>query len=131
MKTIKTLAFFALIILTTVACKKEDEAVEFEGSLTISAPAANDTIHGGTTFPITGTVTGNVEMHGYQVTVYNQTDQTVIYSSTEENHASEYSIQQTVNHTLTIGTPLRLVVEVEVDHDSAPMTKEVLFYFKP
>lgn len=130
MKTIKTLAFFALIILSAVACKKDKE-VEFEGSLTISAPAANDTIHGGTTFPITGTVTGNVEMHGYQVTVYNQTDQTVVYSSTEENHASEYSINQTVNHTLTVGTPLRLVVEVEVDHDGISMTKEVLFYFKP
>lgn len=130
MKTLKTLAFFALIIISAVACKKDDE-VTFEGSLTISAPATNDTIHGGTTFPITGTITGNVEMHGYQVTVYNQTDQTVVYSSTEENHASEFSINQTVNHTLTVGTPLRLVVEVEVDHDGTSMTKEVLFYFKP
>jgi len=131
MKTLKISAFFALIILSAVACKKDEEEVPFEGSLTISAPAASDTIHGGTTFPITGTITGNTEMHGYQITVYNQNDQSVLYTSQEESHASEYSINQTVSHTLTAVTPLRLIVEVEVDHDGNTMTKEVLFYFKP
>lgn len=127
-----TISLFALLTFALFSCKKDKEDhVDFSGSISVTAPAANDTITGGNTFMVTGNITGNTEMHGYMITVYNQNDQSVVYTNTLESHAEAYTLNETVTHTLTASTPLRLVIEVEVDHDGETMTKEVLFQYQP
>ncbi|MBI3240654.1 MAG: hypothetical protein HYZ43_17710 [Flavobacteriia bacterium] len=127
-----SISLFALLTFALFSCKKDKEDhVDFSGSISVTAPAANDTITGGNTFMVTGNITGNTEMHGYMITVYNQNDQSVVYTNTLESHAEAYTLNETVTHTLTASTPLRLVIEVEVDHDGETMTKEVLFQYQP
>ncbi|ASS48930.1 MAG: hypothetical protein A3D31_05660 [Candidatus Fluviicola riflensis] len=127
-----TISLFALLTITLFSCKKDKEDHEdFSGSITVTAPAENSTITGGNTFLVTGNIEGNTEMHGYMITVYNQNDQTVVYSNTLDSHSDVYTLNETVTHTLSVATPLRLVIEVEVDHDSESLTKEVLFQYQP
>ena len=127
-----SISLFVLLSITLFSCKKDKEDhVDFSGSISVNAPAANDTITDGNTFMVTGNITGNTEMHGYMITVYNQNDQSVVYTNTLESHAEAYTLNETVTHTLTASTPLRLVIEVEVDHDGETMIKEVLFQYQP
>lgn len=126
-----SISLFVLLSITLFSCKKDNEDhVDFSGSISVTAPAANDTITGGNTFMVTGSIEGNTEMHGYMITVYNQNDQSVVYSNTLDSHSDAYTLNETVTHTLTAATPLRLVIEVEVDHDGETMTKEVLFQYQ-
>lgn len=129
---IRTISLVALLSLTLFSCKKDKEDhVDFSGSITITAPAESSTITGGSTFLVTGSIEGNTEMHGYVLTVYNQNDQSVVYTNTLDGHSDAYTLNETVTHTLTAATPLRLVIEVEVDHDGESLTKEVLFQYQP
>ena len=129
---IRTISLVALLSLTLFSCKKDKEDHEdFSGSITVTAPAEGSTITGGNTFLVTGSIEGNTEMHGYLLTVYNQNDQSVVYSNLSDSHAEAYTLNETVTHTLTAATPLRLVIEVEVDHDGESLTKEVLFQYQP
>lgn len=126
-----TISLFTVLAITLFSCKKEDDHVDFSGSISITSPAANDTINGGNTFTVTGSITGNTEMHGYMITVYNQNDQSVVYTNTASGHSDAYTLNENVIHTLTAATPLRLVIDVEVDHDGESLTKEVLFQYQP
>lgn len=126
-----TISLFALLVITLFSCKKEDDHVDFSGSISVTSPVESSTITGGSTFLVTGNIEGNTEMHGYMITVYNQNDQSVVYSNSLDSHSDSYTLNETVTHTLTVATPLRLVIEVEVDHDIEPMTKEVLFQYQP
>lgn len=129
----KHLFILALITLSTSSCKKDDDKddVAFQGTITITAPAEGSTITGGSSFSITGTITGNKEMHGYHVIVYNQNDQSVVYEDQYHEHGSSYTLNEMVTHTLTTATPLRLYVEAAGDHDGATVVKEVLFNYAP
>jgi hypothetical protein len=127
-----SISLFVLLSITLFSCKKDKEDhVDFSGSISVTAPAANDTITGGNSFTVTGNITGNIEMHGYMITVYNQNDQSIVYSNTIHSHSESYTLNETVTHTLTASTPLRLVIDVEVDHDGESLTKEVLFQYQP
>lgn len=129
---IRTISLFALLTITLFSCKKDKEDHEdFSGSITVTAPAESSTITGGSTFMVTGSIEGNTEMHGYMITVYNQNDQSIVYSNSLDAHSEEYTLNETVTHTLTAATPLKLVIDVEVDHDGESMTKEVLFQYQP
>lgn len=115
------------------ACKKEDKEEEtpFSGQIAITFPDSGTGIVGGTSFPVTATISGNKEMHGYVLTIYNTNNQTVVYTTQNTNHATSYTINETVTHNLTMATPLKLVIEVEVDHDGETLKKEILFSYQP
>lgn len=123
--------FIILAIAFSSCHKKENIATPFTGTITINTPVAGDTIHGGSSFLVTGTITGNVQMHGYHVIVYNQNDQSVVYENISVDHQTTYSVHETVSHMLSVTTPLRLLIEVAGDHEGSTITKEVLFSYAP
>ena len=130
----KTLIAFALIATAFTACKKEKKTTEdtvFSGTITISAPAENATITGGTSFLVTGTITGNMEMHGYHVAVYKTANDELIFEEEEHEHASSFTISKQVTHALSDTTALKLVVEAAGDHEGSTVTKEVHFTYIP
>jgi hypothetical protein len=128
----RTFFAFALLIIVIVSCKKKnDDDINFAATITVDTPAAGDTIHGGNSFFVTGTISANDEMHGYHITVYNQNDQSVVYENQYHLHASSYVVNEAVTHTLTTAVPLRLVVEAASDHEGDAITKEVLFRYEP
>ena len=122
-----------LLVLAVASCKKDDKEEEtaFSGTIVLNSPENGTVISGGSGFQIIATISGNKEMHGYVLTVYNETNQSVVYTSNNLNHATAYSINETATHNLTVATPLRLVIEAEVDHDGQTLKKEILFSYQP
>jgi len=115
---------FALMALSIFSCKKEEEA-EVTATITISAPTANDTIPFGQAVHLTGTVTGSAEMHGYTVTYTNVTTGSTLLSQIHDVHASSYALDETWTNNVTDTSVVRLVVDVEKDHEGNMEMKEI------
>ena len=129
----KTLIASLLLLIVFTSCKKDKdhESTPFEGTITIAAPAEGSTVNGGSAFQITGTISGNKEMHGYSVNVYKVSNDELVFEAQGHDHTDNYTINETVNHTLTAETALRLEVEAVTDHDGNSITKTVLFTYVP
>lgn len=129
--------FYLFIIASTLcialfSCKKDNnQSVAFSGSISINYPAENDTVTSGSSFIVTATITANQEMHGYHIVVYNQNDQSVVYENQYHDHATTFNVSETVTHTLSTSTPLRLVIEGAGDHESEIFSEEVIFQYVP
>jgi len=115
---------FGIIALTIFSCKKEEEA-EVTATITISAPAANDTIPFGQAVHLTGTVTGSAEMHGYTVTFTNLTSGNPVFSKVYDLHSASYSIDETWTNNVSDTSTVQLKIVVEKDHDGNLETKTI------
>ena len=115
---------FVILALTIFSCKKEEEA-EVTSTITISAPAANDTIPFGQAVHLTGTVTGSAEMHGYTVTYTNVTTGSTLLSQVHDVHASSYALDETWTNNVTDTSIVKLLVDVEKDHEGNMEMKEI------
>lgn len=116
------------LVLVASACKKDET---FEGSITIDAPSVNAQLQADSTITIQGSATGNMELHGYVLTVTNSTSGAVIYTVDEHAHGESVTISNTFTHGLTVQTPLNLNVKVEYDHEGNYIEKNVQFNWKP
>ncbi len=115
---------FGIIALTIFSCKKEEEA-EVTATITISTPAANDTIPFGQAVHLTGTVTGSAEMHGYTVTFTNLTSGNPVFSKVYDLHSASYSIDETWTNNVSDTSTVQLKIVVEKDHDGNLETKTI------
>lgn len=121
---------FGIITLTIFACKKEVEA-EVTATITIFAPATNDTIPFGQAVHLTGTVTGSAEMHGYTVTYTNITTGSTILSQVYDVHAASYALNETWTNNVTDTSTVKLHINVEKDHEGNMEMKEITLVCLP
>jgi hypothetical protein len=128
--------FFSIAILVSsislTACKKDkstDDSAEHEDHatavITITSPHENDTIQGN--FSVTGTIVGTANLHGYQVTVTNALNDSIVYQNEVHDHLANFTINQAVTHTYSTYTPLKLVVVAALDHEGNTETKTIHF----
>lgn len=128
--------FFIITILVSsislAACKKDkstDDSTETEDHptavITITSPHENDTIQGN--FAVTGTIVGTANLHGYQVTVSNALNDSILYQNDIDDHVADFTINQSVTNPYTTYTPLKLEVIAALDHDGHTETKTVHF----
>ena len=128
--------FFILAILVSsislTACKKDkstDDSTETEDHptavITITSPHENDTIQGN--FSVTGTIVGTANLHGYQVTVSNALNDSILYQNDIDDHLADFTINQSVTNPYTTYIPLKLEVIAALDHDGHTATKTVHF----
>ncbi|MNJ90952.1 hypothetical protein D3C87_85920 [compost metagenome] len=119
----------AISSFSIAACKKKkksgSEHEHASAVITITSPAENDTIQGN--FVVTGTIAGTADLHGYQVTVTNTLNDSIIYQHELHDHVADFTINQSVNHGFTAYTPLKLVVLAAIDHDGNMESKTVYF----
>lgn len=113
--------------LGLASCKKdkspEDEVVS--AVVTITNPHAGDTIQGN--FTLNGTIVGTASLHGYQVTVTNTLNDSIIYQNEVHDHAADFTVNQAISHGFSNYTPLKLDLVVALDHDGNTTSKSVLF----
>ena len=124
---------FALALVMGTSCKKDkqDEEVTPEATITITSPAANDTITG-STFQVTGSITATADIHGYDLKLLKQSDGTEVFSVDVDEHATGFTINTTATpNGVTTATHLRLVVDAILDHQGNKTTKEVVFHYIP
>lgn len=128
--------FFITTILVScislTACKKDkstDDSTATEDHptavITITSPHENDTIQGN--FAVTGTIVGTAELHGYQVTVSNALNDSILYQNDIDDHVADFTINQSITNPYTNYTPLKLEVIAALDHDGHTATKTVHF----
>lgn len=128
-------AFFITILASSLglaACKKDkttDGTSEEENHptavITITYPSESDTIQG--SFTVTGTIAGTGNLHGYQVTVTNTLNDSIIYQNEVHDHLADFTINQSVSHSFSTYTPLKLEVLTALDHDGHTAVKTLYF----
>lgn len=109
------------------SCKKEkkSEPENVTAVVTLTNPNEGDTIHGN--FTINGTIAGTANLHGYQVTITNTSNDSIIYQNEVHDHLADFTVNQTVNHGFLSYTPLKLNLVVALDHDGNTVSKTVQF----
>lgn len=124
------ISLFLLLLaggLGFTSCKKdkstEDEAVS--AVVTITNPHDGDTIQGN--FNVTGTIVGSASLHGYQITLTNTLNDSIIYQNEVHDHAADFTVNQAVSHGFSSYTPLKLDLVVALDHDGNTTSKSVHF----
>lgn len=124
------IVFFLFILAGSMiftSCKKdkstEDEAVT--AVVTITNPHDGDTIQGN--FAVTGTIHGSASLHGYQITLTNTWNDSIIYQNEVHDHAADFTVNQAITHGFSSFTPLKLDLVVALDHDGNTTSKSVLF----
>lgn len=127
--------FFILILVSSIsltACKKDkstDDSTEHEDHatavITITSPNENDTIQGN--FSVTGTIVGTANLHGYQVTITNALNDSIVYQNEVHDHLANFTINQAITNPYTSYTPFKLEVVAALDHDGNTASKTVHF----
>lgn len=121
----------AAAVLTLVSCKKEkntkteDHSHHTTATITISTPHEGDTIQGD--FNVLGSISGSAALHGYQVTIKNLADYSILFEKEVHDHLENFAINEAVTHTLSSYTPVKLEVVVALDHDGNKTSKSVNF----
>ena len=119
--------------MSLTACKKDkstdDNHTDHEDHptavITITSPHENDTIQGN--FTVMGTIVGTANLHGYQVTVTNTLNDSIVYQNEVHDHLAEFTINQAITNPFTVYTPLKLEVVTAIDHDGNTESKTVHF----
>lgn len=110
------------------ACHQHDEP---DVQIQITSPLANATYHAGDTVKIQGTITGNVDMHGYEVKIKNLSQGNVAYINDHHDHGSTLTINDFWVNNVTSHSDMRLVVKVEVDHNGTMVSDSLNFHCHP
>lgn len=117
--------------LVATACKKEkktettDDHSHASALITISSPNENDTIQGN--FVVTGTIEATEELHGYQITVSNPLNDSIIYQNEVHEHTANFTINSSITNGFNSFTRLKLEIIAALDHDGNTETKSVHF----
>ena len=122
-------AFFAIVL---VACTKHagDEEAETTPTATLafSSPTEGASYQFGDSVLIQGVAAAAQEMHGYEVSVRNAADTSVVYYKEHiHEHGSTLAINQKWKDTLTTAVQLQAQVTLILDHDGHTTTKSVRF----
>jgi hypothetical protein len=129
MKT--TIYSFLLISIFVISCKKDGtNDVAFEGGITITSPNAGDTISGTQTI-VTGSITGNMDLHGYHVVLYKASDNSILAETEVDHHSSSITLHDTLVYSVSQLTPVRLHVESAYNHEGDMTTKDVNYVIQP
>lgn len=129
MKT-QFLTFFIISILA-LSCKKEtSEEENFEGGITLTNPTSNDTITGTQTI-VTGSISGNLTLHGYHMVLYRVSDNAVLAEKEVDNHSTSITLNDTLTYSVSQLTQVKLHVESAYNHEGDMTTKDVIFNLQP
>jgi hypothetical protein len=127
----KTYFFLLILVFIAVSCKKEEEDTAVTATISITSPSANDTISYGQAVHLQGTINGSAEMHGYIITFTNQTTGNPIYSQVYDSHSNAYTINDSWTNNVSDTTTIKLLIDVEKDHDGNKETKELFVVCLP
>ena len=118
----RSIIIISLLSISLISCKK-DEIVT--ATITFNTPSANDTIPFGSVVHLTGSVNGSAEMHGYTVTFTNLTTGSDVFSEIHDVHAANYALDYSWTNNVVDTSVVKLVVDVEKDHDGNMEMKEI------
>ena len=116
---------FSLIALTFlfVSCQKEEGAST--ATITFLEPTSGDTLHIGEKLHVEGTIQGDGEMHGYSLSMTNKNTGESVYMANSDTHAESYAIHEHWTNNVSDTATIKILVEVELNHDGMKTAKEI------
>jgi hypothetical protein len=121
MKNLK-FVFISLTVLL-ISCHKHNNATT--ATINFLEPTAGDTLQFGEELHAEGTIKGDGELHGYSLNIINQTTTATLLSKSASDHAETYSFHEHWINNVTDTTNVKILVEVEINHDGVKTSKEI------
>lgn len=126
MKNIKTAGMLLACSLSFFACKKDDHHnMTPEGSIMIHSPETGSKYQTGDTVHIHATLRANMQLHGYNVYIFNSTGDT-LFQKSEHAHENELEVHEKWVNTSAVAN-LRLLITTALDHHGNNLKKEQVF----
>jgi hypothetical protein len=127
--TIKFLILtLAVLAVSQISCKQEETPSIPEVQFNIDNPSQGNQYHKGDTIFISGLLTWENFLHGYELTLKNETTDSVVF--TQHSHMDGYNIHL---HSFWINDvdsmcDMALIIEALTDHEGAKETKVIRFH---
>ena len=130
-KLLITLIAFSLVAFTSC---KEDEDMDPKYNITFnfSDPVASTMFSQGDTVFINGMISADIEMHGYEVSIVNTSDNnTEVFNSHEHKDGSMFHIHEMWVNNVSSHSDMALTITVDVDHEGTTEKETILFHCHP
>ncbi|MBL0309165.1 MAG: hypothetical protein IPP77_05660 [Bacteroidetes bacterium] len=126
---ISLLAISALFSIFFVSCSKDENThLLTTASIIIDSPLSSSIYSPNDTVKISGTITSDSTLHGYQIYLRNKADKSSIAIFNVHEHATQITIDQFwVNTIITDTTDVELEIIAALDHDGNSIGKKVSF----
>lgn len=136
MKTLKntSVILLALTALFFSACKDEDPIVEEDPKVVFdfSSPQASATYGKGDTIHINGMISHTLDMHGYEVSIINSSNNdTVVYNKHEHMDGKMFHIHEHWVNNVSDHSNMILRIDALTDHAGTKETKDIMFHCHP
>jgi hypothetical protein len=136
MKSILQSLFFALAALAIVvlinSCKNDDDPIITTANISITSPAENAMFEQGTYVRITGSITTEGELHGYEIYIRQKSDNAVVFSFDEHAHGKTFSFDEQWVNKVTTHSDMELEVVAILSHEGdVTVSKKLNFHCHP
>ncbi len=121
----------ATVLIQSCKKDKEEDHEHAEVNITITYPTYSTHLHLNDTLDIEADITSNIEIHGYEATLKNVTADTIVWSTSEHEHMTNYHIHGSWINDVTDTSDMQLTIIAEVDHDGTTESKTVSFICLP
>jgi len=121
MKNLK-FVFISFSILL-MSCHKHNEATN--ATINFLEPTAGDTLQFGEELHIEGTIKGDGELHGYTLNLLNSNTGQSLLSKSTHDHGESFSFHEHWLNSVTDTSNVKIIVEVELNHDGDKSSKEI------
>lgn len=125
MKTITINIFIILIAAASLSGCKDKENSETP-SVTIEAPAINQTYNAGETVHINADLNHSKDIHEYSVIIKAVANDSIVFSHIEHIHTSSYHIHEHWTNNLNLSSDMIITITA-VDHEGVMGSKSVNF----
>ncbi len=123
----------SLVLISLVAlnaCKKNEPAAN-TATIEITSPQEGQMFAKGDTVHITATLTGQLNLHGWEVAIRKKADNTVVYTNSLHVHDLILQVNDFWINDVTEDTGMVLEVSAQLDHEGTLASKTVNFHALP
>lgn len=112
---------------TVVSCKKDQAEEEHEPAavptFTIDTPIENQSFAYGDTIKITGMITSETDMHGYNVRLIDLSTNMNLIDKVYHEHGNSFTFSESKKNTVSDTTQMTIIIDAAIDHDGNIATK--------
>lgn len=129
----KLFALMAIIFIVFAgSCKNDDDPIVSTADIVVSTPAEGSMFEQGETIHITGTITTEGELHGYEIYIRNISDNSVAFSFEEHAHGKSLTFDEQWVNNVTDHSDMELEVIAILSHEGdISVSKKVNFHCHP
>ncbi len=124
-----TLALFTMLTLVVISCTKDEPEPETpKVTFTVNSPFEGQEFQHNDTVKITGKIEYSNGMHGYNITIRNKADNSVLFESDQHIHGSLLEFNESWVNNVTAHSELELEIAAVLDHDGNTASKKLTFH---